>query len=530
MQKFDLKGKLSSKNTIIVLVSILIFVFVGMIAIAGGHMLYLDKQRAEITNTADFRIVNPQMLVYIYEDGEVSINFDEVVKVNRGATFAITKIIDEDGTVSPPINNTISVATKPTRVVMARITSPSKTKKIDYRITLVPKSLSNNVLNVQIGEGKLNGEILSNYSGQNDIILPDATKYYTSPEGDELEYEFLGWYTTEDYQDGTEIREIKAGSSGEINIYPKFAAPVPYRDARDGFVYVPYGLYPQTKVKDYNLLKQIKASAAYTSAGNGAQFTYNTEKYYKYKPDNQPNVIENGYSSTSFYVFKVEPVWWRVLVTANSPVNSGSTYTLLTRNIIACSPYSTSGVTASGEEITSEVDPKLKAKYDPNSAYESSNLRSAILGIYNSWIAPNANTSYVRTRTFTKFEVVSGGGDGEDTVEEETYTDASWALSYSEAFQTSYGFHSSWEEMDTKRQAVATDFALASGVYSSKTKAYVEKGSWWLRGSGNTYDYTHKRIAYVKYTGKLHSYMSLNYGLRSGVRPSINVQAWFSVA
>lgn len=179
MQKIDLEGKLSSKNTIIVLVSILIFVFIGMIALAAGHIVFLDKQRAEITNTADFRVTNPQMLIYVYEDGEANINFDEIVKVNKGATFVLTKIIDEDGTVSPSASNIVCVSTKSTRVVMVKITSPSKSKKIDYRITLVPQSLASNVINVQLGDGILNGEILNTYSGQNDIVLPDATRYYT---------------------------------------------------------------------------------------------------------------------------------------------------------------------------------------------------------------------------------------------------------------------------------------------------------------------------------------------------------------
>lgn len=339
----------------------------------------------------------------------------------------------------------------------------------------------------------------------------------------------MGWYTTEDYQEGTEITEIKAGSSGEINIYPKFAAPEPYREARDGFVYVPFGAYPQTRVKDYTLLKQIKASAAYVSVGSGGEFTYNSVKYYKFKPGNYPNVIENGYSSTSYYVFKVEPIWWRVLTTPNSAVSSGSNYTLLAKNILTCSPFRLaddgwliSQYQKYADQLDGDISSFERYIHDPDTVYERSDLRTSIRSIYNNWIAPNANTAHVRTRTFTKYTSQTSSNT-------ENYVESAWALSFSEARNSSYGFNASWEEMDGSRQAVATDFALASGVYSSKTKAYIEKGSWWLRGSGSTYAYKDKRIAYVKYTGKLHSYTALNYSVRSGVRPSMNIQAWFSV-
>lgn len=531
MQKTDLRVKLSKKNTIIILASILVVVLVGMIAIAAGHITYLDKQKAQITNTADFSVISPQMFVYVYEDGTKTVDFDEIIKVNNKATFTLTKIIDEDLTVSKPTSNKVIVTTNPTRVVVVQVQSPSKNKTLDYRITVVSKSLSGNTINAQLGDAYLNGGFINNYSGQNDIILPSPIKNYISPDGDEHEYQFLGWYTTPDYLAGSEITEIKAGSIGQINLYPQFAPPAPYRDAKDGFAYFAYGKYPQSKVTDYNLLAAIKASAPYSALGNAnGKFTYDTVEYFKFKPDNVPNLSDNGYSSSSYYVFRVEPIWWRVLAGKNTQVNNGTIYPIIAKNVLNCSPFSKAEegwaekqYNKYAKQLNGDLTTFLKKYFDPDTIYGESDLRNSILGIYSGWIAPNENTTYVKPRAFTKYKNAISSNT-------ETYTDAVWALSYSEAFNASYGFDPDWQETDRSRQSVATDFALANGVYSSTTKAYVGKGSWWLRGSGTTFDYTYKKIAYVKYTGKLHSYAAKSFSLSSGVRPSMNFQLSFTVA
>lgn len=529
MSKINLNDKLSKKSTVIVLVSILVFVLIAMVAIAAGHNVYLDNQKAQITNVSDFRLINPQMLIYVYPDEDTSVDFNKIIQVNKKATFSLVKIIDEDGTVSPPQSSVVSVSEKPTRDVVVRVKSPSKTKTVDYRITLVSKALSGNVINAQIGDAILNGEILSNYSGLNDVVLPTPTKTYTSPDGDELNYTFLGWYTSADYQEGTEISEIKAGTSGEINLYPKFAPPAPYRDAKDGFVYVAFGNYPQSKVSDYNLLKTIRASAEYAAVGNNTRFTYGGQEYYKFKPNNQPNLAENGYSSSSYYVFKIEPVWWRVLTVKNGAVSNGTVYRLLSRNILSCSAFNTADdgwvekqYTKYASQLNGDLTSFIRRYFDPDTVYKESTLRSTIGSVY-SFVTTGVSTSNVRPRTFTAYKNALSS----DT---ETYTDNSYALNYSEMKTASFGFNDNWEETDTARQASATDFAMANGVYVSNNKAYMGKGSWWLRGSGTTFDYNDKKIAYVKYTGKLHSYTAASFSLRSGVRPTIDVTSWFAVA
>ncbi len=529
MSKINLNDKLSKKSSAIVLVCILVFILIAMIAIAAGHTAYLSNQKAQITNVSSFRLINPQMMVFVYPDGDTSVDIDKIVEVNKKATFSLVKIIDEDGTISPPQSSVISVSEKPTRDVIVRVKSPSKTKTVDYRITLVSKALSGNVINAQIGDALLNGEILSNYSGLNDVVLPNPTKTYISPEGDELDYTFLGWYTSPDYQEGTEISEIKAGSSGEISLYPKFAPPVPYRDAKDGFVYVAFGSYPQAKVNDYNLLKTIRASAAYIAAGNNTKFSYAGQDYYKFKPNNQPNLAENGYSSSSYYVFKMEPVWWRVLAVKNAAVTNGTVYTLLSRNILSCSAFNTDDdgwvekqYTKYASQLDGDLTSFIRRYFDPDTIYKESSLRSKIINVYNT-LTTGIDTSNVRSRTFTAYTSAI-------TSSTENYTDKAYALNYSEMLKTNFGFDAVWEETDTARQASATDFAMANGVYVSNNKAYMGKGSWWLRGSGTTYNYNDKKIAYVKYTGKLHSYTAASFSLRSGVRPTIDVTSWFALA
>ncbi len=529
MSKTNWNDKLSKKSTVIVLVSILIFLVIAMAALALGHVAYLDNQKAQVTNLNDFRVINPQMLIYVYPDGDTSVDINKIVEVNKKATLSIVKIIDEDGTISPPASSVINVSEKPTRDVVIRIKSPSKTKIIDYRITLVSKALSGNIINAQLGDAVLNGDILSNYSGINDVVLPKPTKTYVSPDGEELYYTFMGWYTSPNYEEGTEITEIKAGSSGAINLYPMFAPPAPYRDSKDGFVYVAFGTYPQSKVNDYNLLKAIRLSPAYASAGNNATFSYNGETYYKFKPNNVPNLAENGYSSSSYYVFKMEPVLWRVLAVKNTAVTNGTNYTLLAKNILNCSAFSTEDdgwlekqYDKYSKQLNGDLTSFLRRYFDPDTIYKDSDLRSTIISVYNRLVS-GESTANIRSRTFTAYSspITSGTNN---------YTDNAYALNYSEAKTASLGFNADWEYTDNARQATATDFAMANGVYVSTNKAYMGKGSWWLRGAGTTYDYEDKKIAYVKYTGKLHSYTATSYTLRSGVRPAMNVTSWFAVA
>ncbi|MBS2100398.1 InlB B-repeat-containing protein [Carboxylicivirga linearis] len=64
--------------------------------------------------------------------------------------------------------------------------------------------------------------------------VTDATIVLNTPVKDG--FEFVGWYTTVDFQEGTEITEITSGSTGDITVYAKWSGATAIGDVEiDGF-------------------------------------------------------------------------------------------------------------------------------------------------------------------------------------------------------------------------------------------------------------------------------------------------------
>ena len=309
MRENNSKITVSKKTAAVIVVSVILVLIVALIGAIAGHTVYLNNQRAFIVNyNTDFVATTPQTLTYYYKDGDEKVDFSRIVKVSDGASFSLTKIIDEDGTVSKPEGKTVDVSVKSQRLAVVQVVSASGKKTTDYRITVAPQSARGNTVDFNVPDDALDlDDIFFTYSGEYDMVLPTPVKSYTGPSGNTVNFEFQGWYTTEDFQEGTEIEKIEAGTSGSVKLYAKFA-PTAVLDSRDGYQYVYYGSYPQSQVTDYNLLKSIKNSNEYKSAGNGSAFTYNNTKYLKFTPYNVPNLSENGYSSAMTYVFEYEPL------------------------------------------------------------------------------------------------------------------------------------------------------------------------------------------------------------------------------
>ncbi|MGN1042540.1 MAG: hypothetical protein ACI4SK_03540, partial [Christensenellales bacterium] len=115
-----------------------------------------------------------------------------------------------------------------------------------------------------------------------------------------------------------------------------------------------------------------------------------------------------------------------------------------------------------------------------------------------------------------------------------------WPINYSDSINSAYGFNTDYRNNDPLRKAMVTDFAAANGVYRATSTAHKGQGTWWLRSAGGTqgaeygdaargYGYKDKRVAYVKYTGYVHAYGSLNNNIRSGVRPAVTVANYSSL-
>ena len=531
MRENNSKITVSKKTAAVIVVSVILVLIVALIGAIAGHTVYLNNQKAFIVNyNTDFVATTPQTLTYYYKDGDEKVDFSRIVKVSDGASFSLTKIIDEDGTVSKPEGTVVDVSAKSQRLAVVQVVSASGKKSTDYRITVAPQSSRGNTVDFNVPDDALDlDDIFFTYSGDYDMELPTPVKSYTGPSGNTVNFEFQGWYTTEDFQEGTEIEKIEAGTSGNVTLYAKFA-PTAVLDSRDGYQYVYYGSYPQSQVTDYNLLKSIKNSNEYKSAGNGSAFTYNNTKYLKFTPSNVPNLSENGYSSAMTYVFEYEPVEWRVLKPKGQKASDGETVYMLSTAVLQCSSYQENGGFVNelfetlGKFFDNDFfnnDNYFKLLYDPDTMYYNSTIKKVVDGLYSA-LTSGYDTSLVRGRSFTEFSY-NTSGIGIAPIESSNYTVNMWLLNYSEAINASYGFSTDFSYNDPLRKALVSDYAAANGVYRATSTAHAGQGSWWLRGAGSTYSYKDKRVAYVKYTGYVHAYGAVNYEVRSGVRPAIQV-------
>lgn len=545
--------KVSKRTVVAVLIVTVCLAIIGLSAGIAGHTTYLKDCEAQILNyNTDFKATTPQTLTYFYEDGTKEIDLQKVAVISDGATLSVEKIQDEDSKVTKAESTVIDLTAHAQRLAVCRVVSKNGVGKTDYRITLAPASAESNVIDFNASDATIDlDDITFNYSGEYDVILPTPTKTYTSTAtGNTYNYSFLGWYTTPDYDESSKISVIEKGSAGEISVYAKFADRAEAAVNKDGYTYVTFGNYPQTQVTDYALYSAIKKSDAFKNAGNNSYFTYNGTTYYKFLPSNVPNLSANGYSSSSTYIFKVEPIEWRVLTRKNA-TPSGRVI-LLATNILNCAAYSTNDETLmktlyntlSQNKLTSSIfnlDNFMKSFFDGDSAFGQDGGDSTILKLVKLQIDANylrttmngmvdtmfngAEKSKITARSFSRYD-----WQGKTS----SYSCTIWPLNYSEAINENYGFNKDYRENDPLRKAMVTDFAAANGVYKSTNLAHQGQGSWWLRGAGGEqgksygnatdgYGYKDKRIAYVKYTGYVHAYGSLNNNIRSGIRPALYV-------
>jgi len=558
MEETKTRKKISKKTAVVIIVAAVCVAIIAISAVVAGHTVYVKDSEALITNVEDFRVDRPQFYTYVYKDGLKSLDFSEVIKVSKGASFYIDKIQDEDEKVTKAEGTVLDLSVHSQRLAVVRVVSKNGVGKTDYRITVVPKASENNVIDFNVTDAEIDpDDIVLNYSGEVDVVLPVPKKEYKALSGNTYNYEFLGWYTSPDYAEETKIDRIEAGTQGGISLYARFA-DASNAVKRDGYTYVTLGSYPQSQVTDFALYTAIRRSDAYKNADNNSQFTYNGKTYYKFAPENLPNVSENGYSSNGVYVFNVEPVEWRVLAKKDANVSSGQ-QTLLSVNILNCASYSTNDESVmktlyntiyTNKALSSiiNLDSFMRYFFDGDTAYGMDNNNEGAWGTINKLIKIQVEGNYlhrkmdeladgmfsasdkskITARTLTRYKL---GSDGT-----ETYSCTVFPLNYSEAINENYGFNPDFRFNDPLRKALVTDFAAANGVYVASSGAHKGQGSWWLRGAGGAqgktygnatdgYGYKDKRIAYVKYTGYVHAYGSLNNNIRSGMRPAVIVNS-----
>ncbi len=254
-----------------------------------------------------------------------------------------------------------------------------------------------------------------------------------------------------------------------------------------------FGTYPQSIVTDTTLLSNLNSargtlptstnSQAWTSYGyyissssatsymwyiditsgsneyRGVYFT-SYRPYYTTNASSAANSFqdENGYTASSVYWFKYEPITWRVL-----DVQAGKAF--LMANLVLDSQdyhYSTSTRTIGGSTV-----------YSNN--YKESHIRS--------WLNDNFyNTAFnteekARIQTTTVDNSEASAGYNPNQYASANTSDKVFLLSYAEATKSTYGL-----SFKTSRQLGPSAYAKAQGVYTY-TNGF---NWWWLRSpSGN---------------------------------------------
>lgn len=286
------------------------------------------------------------------------------------------------------------------------------------------------------------------------------------------------------------------------------------------------GMYPQSKVTDATLLSTLNAasgtlptsanSQAWTSYGyyisgsvssymwyiditnasdeyRGVYFT-SYRPYYTEITSSTSNSFQddNGYTTSSVYWFKYEPITWRVL-----DVQSDKAF--LMADLVLDSQdyyYSTSNRTISGATVY------------PNN-YKESHIRSWLNATFYNTAFTTEEKARVQTTTVDN-SAASTGVDPNQYACANT-SDKVFLLSYAEATSTTYGLST------TSRQLKPSAYAQSQGVYISASNG---NSYWWLRSPINYYAY---RVRGVSIDGIVY-YGNVNYAYY-GVVPAL----WISL-
>lgn len=358
-------------------------------------------------------------------------------------------------------------------------------------------------------------ELLGTVSGGGDFIPGDNVTITATPT---IGNWFVAWYDDNMNNVSTKASYTFTMPDYAVNYYAEFS-PV-----EKGYT-VQFGIYPQTKVTDDTLLSSLNSasgtlptsanSQAWTSYGyykSGAVSSYmwyiditnETDEYRgvyftSYRPyyiDSPSNSYQddNGYTTSSVYWFKYEPITWRVL-----DVQAEKAF--LMANLVLDSQdyhYSTSNRTIGVSTV-----------YANN--YEHSHIRSWLNDTFYNTAFNAAEKAKILTTTVDN-SVASTGYSTNQYACANT-SDKVFLLSYAEATSATYGLNT-----DASRQLQPSAYAQSQGVctYTSNGNSY-----WWLRSPGN---YVAYNVSLVSNDGRVR-YLINVYDTSRGVVPAL----WISL-
>ena len=302
--------------------------------------------------------------------------------------------------------------------------------------------------------------------------------------------------------------------------------------------YVQFGSYPQSEVKDTDIISALNDSApdwdAWTSydyySGSGDHGTmvqgdwmrytdvaYNGMKYrgvmftqyrprYTYGTDSANEQGANGYETNTIYWFAFEPLTWRVL-------DSRSGF-IVCDSIIDAQPYSNT--------IFSGVDYYYNDAELNNYAsdYVTSSIREWLNSdFYNAAFTDSEKDIIMESALENSGYYTSIGTPGYEDFDSYLTTDKVFLLSYKEISTSKYGFSQDAYGRDAICKLQGSDYAKSQGLSVFREKGSKEEGnsSWILRSPGIN---SHRNCGvYVDgYASTSYYVYNTNYGICPAVK------------
>jgi hypothetical protein len=254
-----------------------------------------------------------------------------------------------------------------------------------------------------------------------------------------------------------------------------------------------FGKYPQTVVEDKNLISSLETS---TDSDGDGYLEYNGNEYYKLTKATPYGSMAASSGNFKFvagntYYFKVEPIQWRILHTETGKKLVLSEYVLFGSDFFENGSYDANrtinGVTVYPENYQYSTLRAVLNGYN-GSGYQVSDFSSNSAGVF----AQNGgfiNDAFSATQqsSILSTDLTNSGGRG--TLN--NTTDKVFALSMEDTYNTAYGFDGSRYTESSTRNAIATDYARATGIYYAASfnesyTAVIDGMTYWMTRTGHT--------------------------------------------
>ena len=283
-----------------------------------------------------------------------------------------------------------------------------------------------------------------------------------------------------------------------------------------------FGSYPQSEVTDEEIKNALTAAASSTDEWTSYNYYIESEQsdYMKYTDVEYDGAkyrgvyftqyrpyyttgsglstyqYDNGYSTSTIYWFKYEPMKWQVL----SYDSTTGEAIVLSKSIIDSQQY---------YHTTSDRTIDEKTVYANN--YEHSDIRTWLNDtFYNTAFGTSEKNAIVATTLDNSaYSTSCSQYDSNST------TDNVWLLSYSEVQKADYGFVTD-TGYDFNRMAAGTEYALCQGLWRNTSNGC---SGWRLRSAG----YYSINACYVDDDGWVDYSSYYVYSTDDGVRPALKL-------